>query len=117
MRDDLPDLASVGDRRFDFVLVSAVWMYVRHADRRPAMIRLSSLMGEGGRLVLTAKLGEVDRDRGSEPTSADEVLADAIASRLKVKRSLLRRDVLGRTDVLWSAFVFRPDLNICGAGT
>lgn len=109
VRDELPDLSSLMDRRFDFVLVSAVWMYVRRHDRRSAMTRLSSLIGAAGRLVLTARLGDVDLHRGMEPTSVDEVLSDAAASGLQVERSLPRQDALGRQGVLWSTFVFRPE--------
>ena len=60
MNDALPDLRALRalGRRFDLVLLSAVWMHVAPKGRERAFRILSELLGPSGLLVITLRLGE-----------------------------------------------------------
>ena len=60
MNDALPDLRALRalGRRFDLILLSAVWMHVAPKGRERAFRILSELLGPSGLLVITLRLGE-----------------------------------------------------------
>ena len=59
MNDALPDLRTLRalGRRFDLVLLSAVWMHVAPKGRERAFRILSELLGPSGLLVITLRRG------------------------------------------------------------
>jgi len=108
LRDELPQLDQLALRRFDFVLVSAVWMYVQLSDRPAAMKRLSSLLEDNAVLVLTTRPPlQTDDPRAFWAASDSEVLLAAEAAGLTPIRERSDADSLGR-GVAWKTFVFRP---------
>ena len=60
MNDALPDLRALRalGRRFDLILLSAVWMHVAPRVRERAFRILSELLGPSGLLAITLRLGE-----------------------------------------------------------
>ncbi len=107
--DALPGLRTLGDRRFAFILVSAVWMHLLPRDRPAAMRRLAQLLVPGGRLAISIRLGPVDPSRSIFSVTTPEVEAAAARSGLGVIRRLDAVDALGRPDVAWASLVMeRP---------
>lgn len=107
--DALPDLGTLGDRRFAYILVSAVWMHLAPNDRPTAMRRLAQLLEPHGRLVISIRLGPIDPSRAILMVTTPEVEATAIQSDLRVVRRLDAMDALGRADVAWATLVLeRP---------
>ena len=82
MNDALPDLRALRalGRRFDLVLLSAVWMHVAPKGRERALRILSELLGPSGLLVITLRLGGDGAEnsaRGFHDTSAEELIGYA----------------------------------------
>jgi 2-polyprenyl-3-methyl-5-hydroxy-6-metoxy-1,4-benzoquinol methylase len=103
--DALPDLGTLGQRRFAFILVSAVWMHLVPHDRPIAMRRLSQMLEPDGRLVLSIRRGAADPLRAIVGVTVAEVEANAAGSGLRLARRLDATDALGRSDVAWSTLV------------
>ena len=82
MNDALPDLRNLRalGRRFDLILLSAVWMHVAPKGRERAFRVLSELLGPSGLLVITLRRGgdaAENAARGFYDTSADELIGYA----------------------------------------
>lgn len=114
VEDSLPALAEVHrlDYRYDVILLSAVWMHVRPAQRERAFRILAEMLKPGGILVFTLRHGPLEPARKMFPAGMDEL------ERLGRKRALLpvplprtrSADALGREEVHWTTAVFRlPD--------
>lgn len=109
--DGLPDLEKVFDleRRFDLVLLTAVWMHLDKDQRRPAMAGVASLTEPGGRIVLSLRHGPVPEGRRMFPVSAAETAALAEGQQLRTLYNKPRPDMQGRDGVSWTWLVFeRP---------
>lgn len=106
--DSLPDLDKVFDldRRFDLVLLTAVWMHLDKEQRRMAMPGVASLISPGGRLVLTLRHGPVSEGRRMFEVTAAETIALADEQGLRLLYNGTRDDMQGRADVSWSVLVF-----------
>lgn len=103
--DTLPRLAKIGDRQFDFILVSAVWMHLAAKDRTSAMQRLFDLAKKGRRVVITIREGAADVTRSIYRIDVNDVAAAATGAGFRVVRSLTDRDALGRAELSWSTLV------------
>lgn len=103
----LPDLDGLAPRseRFDLILVTAVWMHLDEEERRRGMEALASLLAPGGRLSLSLRHGPVPAGRRMFDVSAEETIAVAALSGLRLVHSVGREDMLGRADVRWSFVV------------
>ena len=107
----LRNLRALG-RRFDLILLSAVWMHVAPKGREWALRILSELLGPSGLLVITLRLGgdaAENAARGFHDTSAEELIGyanrRAIALRSRTTQPDLRRPCLK-----WETLVFAmPD--------
>ncbi len=114
MKDALPDLRTLRalGRRFDLVLLSAVWMHVTPNGRERAFRILSELLGPSGLLVITLRLGGDAAEKAARvfhDTSAEELIGyanrRAIALRSRTTQPDLRRPTLK-----WETLVFAmPD--------
>lgn len=106
--DHLPGLLKVKEEggRFDFILLSAVWMHIAPHDRIPAMTTLRELLSSGGYIGMTLRLGPVAADREMFPVSDAEIAELAEACRLQIVfKSRSNRDSLSRNDVKWKKVV------------
>jgi len=109
--DGLPDLDKVFDldRRFDLILLTAVWMHLDKDQRRPAMAGVASLTEPGGRIVLSLRHGPVPAGRRMFPVTPAETVALAEWQGLKTLYNKQHPDMQGREGVSWTWLVFeRP---------
>ena len=108
---DLRDLRALG-RRFDLILLSAVWMHVAPKSRERAFRILSELLSPSGRLVITLRRGGDAAEksvRGFHDTSADELIGYANRRAIALRSRSIQRD-LKRRNLEWETLVFAmPD--------
>ncbi len=114
MDDALPDLRALRalGRRFDLILLSAVWMHVAPKTRERAFRILSELLNPSGLLVITLRRGgdaAENAARGFHDTSAEE-LAGFANHRAIALRSHTTQPDLTRPGIHWETLVFAmPD--------
>ena len=114
LNDALPSLNALRalGRRFDLILLSAVWMHVAPKDRERAFRILSELLNPSGLLVITLRKGTDEHEnavRGFHSTSAEELIGYA-NQRAVAFKSRTNADDLVRSHVRWEALVFEmPD--------
>ncbi|MFA1539231.1 class I SAM-dependent methyltransferase [Actinomadura monticuli] len=97
--DHLPALASLGGRRFDLVLLTAVWMHLDTAERDPAMRRLAALLAPGGTALLVLRHGPIPAGRHMFDIPDEETVGLARACGLRVVHRRIRPDLHGRPGV------------------
>ncbi|MEX0350462.1 MAG: class I SAM-dependent methyltransferase [Paracoccaceae bacterium] len=88
INDGLPDLArctalGIG---FDLVLLNAVWHHVPPALRPASLSALASLVGSGGRLIMSLREGPSDPARPAFLADVDRTVAEAEALGLRLAR-------------------------------
>lgn len=109
--DALPELDKVLglDRRYDLVLLTAVWMHLDKTQRAAAMPSVASLTAPGGRIVLSLRHGPVPEGRRMFPVTAAETAALAEGQGLVTLYNKPRPDMRGRDGVSWAWLAFeRP---------
>ncbi len=106
--DSLPDLARIpGTRRFDLIMLTAVWMHLDPEQRRRGMKRVSSLVRGGGTVLLSLRYGPVPTGRRMFHVSPDETIRLASVEGLTVVATWKdQRDFFGRSDVTWTSLAF-----------
>jgi SAM-dependent methyltransferase len=112
LEDRLPDLTAVNrlGLSFDIVLLSAVWMHLRPADRPRAFRKMTTLLKPGGILLMTLRHGPAEPGRTMHPVSLGDVEALARDHGLAVVRVVHNPDRLGRPEVSWTTVCLRlPD--------
>lgn len=105
LSDALPGLGTLGDQRFDIILLSAVWMHVEPLQREVAFKRLAELLAPGGRIYMTLRLGPASAERAIYPVSEQELRVLARDRGLALVDLGDRPDLLGRSDVRWRSLV------------
>lgn len=107
--DALPGLPSLTgqERRFDLILLTAVWMHLEEQERTAAMANLVSLLGAGGQVVLSLRHGSVPAGRRMFPVSAQETVELAQQHGLEVVHLAHREDPHARPGVCWTYLVLR----------
>jgi 2-polyprenyl-3-methyl-5-hydroxy-6-metoxy-1,4-benzoquinol methylase len=105
--DALPKLSRLPERRFAFILVSAVWMHLAPSDRAPAVRRLAELLSPAGHLAISIRIGPPDPARSIRQVDVQALEADARETGLETVRRIESGDALGRATVRWHILVFR----------
>ncbi|MFI0968235.1 class I SAM-dependent methyltransferase [Streptomyces sp. NPDC021080] len=102
--DALPELPGLTaqERRFDLILLTAVWMHLDERQRTSAMARLVSLLESEGRVVLSLRHGPAPAGRRMFPVSAEETISLAQSHGLDVVHQAQREDPHGRPGVAWT---------------
>ncbi|MGG2464183.1 class I SAM-dependent methyltransferase [Streptomyces sp. RGM 3693] len=102
--DALPELPvlSAWQRRFDLILLTAVWMHLDERQRDSAMACLVGLLEPGGRVILSLRHGSVPAGRRMFPVSAQETIDRAVKCGLGVVHLAEREDPHGRPGVAWT---------------
>lgn len=117
--DALPELPGLTaqERRFDLILLTAVWMHLDERQRTLAMARLVSLLETEGRVVLSLRHGPVPAGRRMFAVSTEETISLAHGHGLEVVHEAHREDPHGRPGVAWVNLGFqrvpgrkRPDV-------
>ena len=114
MNDALPDLRGLRalGRRFDLILLSAVWMHVPPRVRERAFRILTDLLNPSGLLVITLRRGgdaAENAARGFHDISAEELIGFANRRAIAL-RSHSNQPDLTRPGIHWETLVFSmPD--------
>ncbi|MFJ1702502.1 class I SAM-dependent methyltransferase [Kitasatospora sp. NPDC088346] len=113
--DSLPELSVLRRRarRFDLILLTAVWMHLDEPERSAGMAALAELLTAEGQAFLTLRHGPVPEGRRMFDVSADETVALARRHGLDVVHLGERADLHGRHGVHWSHLALRRPV---GAG-
>lgn len=106
--DTLPELSSLSENTFDLILVSAVWMHLTKEQQRQSLRRLSSLLSDGGILVITLRHGEFNDGRTAFNVNGKRLIDEAKVLHLTVLHADNDKDQLNRPDVYWETLVFTP---------
>lgn len=110
--DALPRLDAVAalGRRYDFILMSGVWMHLDETERREAMPRVAALLTPGGVLALSLRHGPVPAGRLMFEVGGGETIALARTCGL-VPVVEARRDSIQpgnrAAGVTWTILAFR----------
>ncbi|WP_405979306.1 class I SAM-dependent methyltransferase [Streptomyces sp. NBC_00158] len=104
--DELPGLPGLEARRFDLVLLTAVWMHLDEGERAAGMGRLAGLLASGGRVVLSLRHGPVPAGRRMFAVTAGETVELARTCGLEVLHLAEREDPHGRPGVSWTYLGF-----------
>lgn len=110
--DSLPDFQMTQrlGLSFDLILLSAVWMHLRPADRPRAFRKLIMLLKPGGLLALTLRKGPASPERVMFDVSEQEIETLAKANGAFVERCVTATDQGGRAEVSWVQLAIRlPD--------
>lgn len=112
VNDSLPKLAKVKamGARYDFILLSAVWMHVAPSDRAESFASLSELLKPNGRIGMTLRIGEAPPNRVMFPIALNDVLQQAKSSGLIASYvSRTTRDSLKRHNVSWIKLILQME--------
>ena len=110
--DKLPELKEIGTRnyRYDFILVSAVWMHLPEEHRKRSFRKLSQLLKSGGRMVITLRHGPCEEERPMYAVPQEELLHLGNQYALIKLNSGMSNDKQSRPDITFSHTVFElPD--------
>ena len=110
--DSLPALARVRaqGRRFDLVMLTAVWMHLDADERRLAFPNVAALVAPGGLLVMTLRHGPVPSGRIMFEVSAEETIgfADRHGFRVSLDVHATSSQAANRdAGVSWTQLAFR----------
>ncbi|MEA9980558.1 class I SAM-dependent methyltransferase, partial [Herbaspirillum sp. RTI4] len=109
INDSLPSLSKVRrlDEKYEFILLSAVWMHVSPDDRQQALFSLCSILSRTGHVALTIRFGPASKDRMMYPVEIDELIKQAEKAGLFLIYNGRRTfDSMSRLDVYWKKLVF-----------
>lgn len=110
LADALPRLSKVMamPERYNFILLSAVWMHVPPHQRLQSLKTLNALLDSEGCIAITLRLGAPSEERIMYAVSVEELLAHAAQVGLvPLYVSRRMRDSLKREDVRWCKVVLR----------
>lgn len=103
--DRLPNLPRVSRqaKRYDLIVVSAVWMHLPQKDRKQALQTIMSLLKDDGTLYLTLRLGPEEPGRGIFKVSLEDFRTTAESLGLNLQELDVQADLLGRSHIQWQA--------------
>lgn len=109
--DHLPALEFMRhtQRRFDLILLTAVWMHLDESERKTAMKAIGDLVASGGLVIMSLRHGPVPEGRRMFDVSADETIKLGAEFDLRAHHQSVREDMLSRADVSWSFVAFKRD--------
>lgn len=111
--DILPDLHRVFalGRRFDLVMMTAVWMHLDAHERRIALANIADLVASGGVLLMSLRHGPVPEGRRMFDVSAAETRDLAWRHCLACIHEGTADDMLRRGGVHWTYLAFRREVS------
>ena len=109
--DHLPTLETLrqSHRRFDLILLTAVWMHLDELERRMAMATIAELLAEGGLVSMSLRHGPIPHGRRMFEVSADETIELGAQFGLRCRHQGDQADAQGRPDVSWSFIALQRD--------
>lgn len=103
LEDSLPDLRQVTakGRRFNLILLSAVWMHIPPNKRHPSLERLLSLLTPSGILAITIRIGPAERERDLYRIDLSEFKDQIEAKGASIIAESVSADSLERSEIRW----------------
>lgn len=111
--DSLPLLSKIksSNKKFDLILLSAVWMHLAEHEQAKSLEVLSSLLTDKGKLIITLRLGPAEPDRNISVVRTDELLELAKKNSLTpVFITELGTDSFKRNEIQWQKVVFSKSI-------
>ncbi len=107
--DRLPTLQGVRKlgRKFELLLLSAVWMHVAPASEETALAALTELSAPKAILSISVRTGGNRDQRGFYPTNLPRLRARAARNGFSLVSQGLSIDRFGRQDVAWNDLIFQ----------
>src|SRR3954447_24274637 len=107
--DSLPDLAIVRarEKKFDLVMLTAVWMHLDAAQRQLAMPNISILVRNGGIVIMSLRHGPIPPGRRMFEVSGQETIALAQSASLSCILNREAEASLRQPRVSWTRLAFR----------
>lgn len=108
INDSLPYLKKVisSNQKFDFILMSAVWMHLPPEDRTLALQTAFNLLNTSGRMILTLRLGPAEPERVIYEISTEEAISKAKGAGFNIDFvNPIKEDGLNRNNVTWQIVV------------
>jgi SAM-dependent methyltransferase len=107
--DSLPGLAAVRARKekFDLVMLTAVWMHLDDGQRQLAMPNVSTLVRNGGIVIMSLRHGPIPPGRRMFEVTAEETIAVAQHSNLFCTLNREAESSLRQPGVSWTRLAFR----------
>lgn len=106
MLPQLPAVRALGER-FDFILLTAVWMHLDAGQQAEAMATLAALLNPGGLVSMSLRHGPVPEGRRMFDVGADETVALAAPQGLDCLYSVRATDAQKRGDISWTFLVLQ----------
>lgn len=98
--------------QYDLILLSAVWMHLDFTERREAIVVLSELLSENGKLVITLRHGQFSDSRNTYSLSVEQLDQLSETADLRICNVAEDVDLLDRSDVYWQTVVLeRKNMN------
>lgn len=108
--DKMPTLEKIIEtgQKYDFILLSAVWMHVDLKDRKEAFSNLQKLLKPNAKMAISLRHGGFSDERKALPVSKDEMIDLSDYFNMK-SASILENDadMLNRSDVSWEIMIFQ----------
>ncbi|HSI44490.1 MAG TPA: methyltransferase domain-containing protein [Methylotenera sp.] len=108
MKDSLPSLASLksSKQKYDFILLSAVWMHINPEKRKRSLRTLAELLSEKGVLAITLRIGPTIPERFIHDADVKSLVDLAKSIKLEIiYMSRFNKDSLSREDIRWQKIV------------
>jgi 2-polyprenyl-3-methyl-5-hydroxy-6-metoxy-1,4-benzoquinol methylase len=110
INDKMPTLDKVKslNKKFDFILLSAVWMHIEPEDRKESFENLQSLLKKDAQMIISLRHGDFSDERKANPVSQFEI--ESFSDGLNIQsESLLKndKDALNRDEVSWQIMRFQ----------
>jgi ubiquinone/menaquinone biosynthesis C-methylase UbiE len=99
----IPDL-NLGNNKFDFILMSAVWMHIEPKERKQALLEVKDHLKRNANAVIYLRHGVFNDARVENPVSQKEI--KEISEELNITSQSLdtkNHDVLKRGEVFWES--------------
>lgn len=106
--DSLPYLkkVSTSNKKFDFILMSAVWMHLPPEDRTQALHTAYNLLNAHGKMIITLRLGPAEPERVIYKITTEEAISKAKEAGFNVEFvNPTKEDGFKRNNVTWQIVV------------
>lgn len=106
--DSLPLLKKISssNQKFDFILMSAVWMHLPPEDRTQALHTAFKLLKTSGRMIITLRLGPAEPERVIYEITTEEALLKSKEAGFDVEFvTPIKEDGFKRNNVAWQIVV------------
>jgi SAM-dependent methyltransferase len=109
--DSLPKLDTIkkNGKKFDFILVSAVWMHIPPDEQEEAFSSLQNLLNQGGILAISFRSGITEPNPLFYQVDSNVIKHFAKKHKLKLVRETSQPDKLHRGNIFWTTLVLKNE--------